>query len=216
MVSGNTLLLWQRICSHCSLPVYSQTGSHREVQLFFISYHLKIEKQRQGIHVHTQTHRYTHTQAPCKSCLLCIIPDTWFYWTWKVLLAAAEDILPQTPWSVYLETLRAPRVLSLQEPPKQEAVMGPRAAFTSNVALASFQPHNTEHMLGLKFHQLSKQTTRSSCGPGGVTRWEVSPSCNVRDQYAQVPGARPSVSRVRKLNERITGILNHPSGGHQS
>lgn len=107
---------------------------------------------------------------------------------------ASEDILPQTPWSVYLETLRAPRVLSPQEPPKQEAVMGPRAAFTSNVALASFQLHNTEHMLGLKFHQLSKQTTRSSCGPRVATRWEVSPSCNVRDVYAQVLGSRPSVS----------------------
>lgn len=94
--------------------------------------------------------------------------------------------------------------------------MGPRATFTSNVTLASFQPHNTEHMLGLKFHQLSKQTTRSSCGPRVVTRWEVSSSCNVRDLYAQVPGSRASVSRVRKLNERITGILNHPSGGQPS
>lgn len=143
-------------------------------------------------HRHTDTHIHKLLVSHAFSASSQIFDLT--YLMDSVADRASEDILAWTPWSVYLETLRNPRVLSSQEPPKQEAVMGPRAAFTSNVVLASFQLHNTEHMLGLKFHQLSKQTTRSSCGPRVATRWEVSPYCNVRDVYAQVLGSRLSVS----------------------
>lgn len=177
------------VASQCILRL----GSHRKVQLFFISYHSKIGKQRQGIHVHTetQTHGYTHTQAPCKPCLFCIIPDIWSYRTWTVLLAEPR----KTSYHRHHEASiwrhwGLPECWALRNLLSKR----PRTAFTSNVALASSQLHNTEHMLGLKFHQLSKQTTRSSCGPRVATRWEVSPSCNIRDVYAQVLGSRPSVS----------------------